>query len=443
MTQDRLRRILVLALPIIGGMVSQNILNIVDTAMVSRLANSDAALAAVGLGGFALYMGQALILGISTGVQSSASRRKGEGRLSESAHFLNGGLLLVAIAAPILSLVLFFLVPVVYPYLNGDADVVELGVPYLEIRLLGTIFIGMNYAFRGYWNAIDMPHLYMSTLVVMHVANIFLNYVLIFGNFGAPAMGVEGAAWASVISIGLGTLIYFLLGLKHATKNGFLHGLPKAESLKTLVRLSVPNGLQQLFFSAGFVATFWIIGRVGTVELAAANVLINLTLVAILPGLGLGLAAATLVGQALGRSDADDAHRWGWDVTKVAMVIMCTIGLPAVIFPQWILSTVFSLTPQTLEVALWPLRVVGLTMILEAIGMVLMNSMLGAGDTQRVMYVGVTLQWLVFLPAAYLAGPILGYGLLTIWILQGVYRGLQAIVFTMFWQKRAWARVKI
>ncbi len=443
MTQDRLRRILTLALPIIGGMVSQNILNIVDTAMVSRLANSDAALAAVGLGGFALYMGQALILGISTGVQSSASRRKGEGRLSESAYFLNGGLFLVAIAAPILSLVLFFLVPVVYPYLNNDPEVVTLGVPYLEIRLLGTLFIGMNYAFRGYWNAIDMPHLYMSTLVVMHIANIFLNYVLIFGHFGAPAMGVEGAAWASVISIGLGTGIYFCLGLKHAAKNGFLQKIPESSALKTLARLSVPNGIQQLFFSAGFVATFWIIGRIGTVELAAANVLINLTLVAILPGLGLGLAAATLVGQALGRSDVDDAHRWGWDVTQVAMVIMCSIGLPAVLFPQWLLSTIFALNPETLNVALWPLRIIGLTMILEAMGMVFMNSMLGAGDTHRVMYVATALQWLVFLPAAYIAGPVLGYGLLAIWVLQGGYRGLQAIVFTMFWQKRTWARVKI
>ncbi|MEM7283279.1 MAG: MATE family efflux transporter [Pseudomonadota bacterium] len=443
MTQARLQRILTLALPIIGGMVSQNILNIVDTAMVSRLSNSDAALAAVGLGGFALYMGQALILGISTGVQSSASRRKGEGRLSESAFFLNGGLFLVAVAAPILSLVLFFSVPLVYPYLNGDANVIELGVPYLEIRLIGTIFIGMNYAFRGYWNAIDMPHLYMSTLVVMHAANIFLNWVLIFGNLGAPAMGVEGAAWASVISIGIGTTIYFFLGFRHAVINGFMGGLPKQEELMTLIRLSIPNGLQQLFFSAGFVATFWIIGQVGTVELAAANVLINLTLVAILPGLGLGLAAATLVGQALGKKDIDDAQAWGWDVTKVAIVVMGVLGLPAVFFPEWLLTTVFKLTPETLAAALWPLRIVGMTMVFEALGMVLMNSMLGAGDTQRVMYIATGLQWLVFLPAAYLVGPVLGYGLLAIWLLQGTYRGLQAIVFTWFWQRKAWAKITI
>ena len=79
--KSRAQRIFGLALPIMGGMVSQNILNIVDTAMVSRLENSDAALAAVGLASFAVFMCQSVVLGLATGVQASASRRKGEGRL--------------------------------------------------------------------------------------------------------------------------------------------------------------------------------------------------------------------------------------------------------------------------------------------------------------------------------------------------------------------------
>ena len=443
MTKTRLDRILGLALPIIGGMVSQNILNLVDTAMVSRLDNSDAALAAVGLGGFALFMAQALILGVSTGVQTTASRRKGEGRLAESAYFLNGGLLLVGIAAPLMTLVLFFLVPPSYPYLNSDPDVIARGVPYLEIRILGTMFVGMNFAFRGYWNAVDLPKLYMSTLVVMHAVNIFLNWVLIFGNLGAPALGVEGAAWASVISIAMGTGIYFYLGFRHARSNGFLHGLPGRKEIITLIGLSIPSGIQQLFFSAGFVATFWIIGKVGTVELAAANVLINLTLVAILPGLGLGLAAATLVGQALGRKDVDDAEAWGWDVTKVAAVIMGGLGLPMLLIPEMVLNSIFELTPETLEASILPLRLVGLTMPLEALGMVLMNSLLGAGDVKRVMLVAVSLQWLVFLPAAYIVGPVAGFGLFAIWLLQGIYRAIQAFVFARFWRGRAWAGIQV
>jgi MATE family multidrug resistance protein len=110
---ERLNRILTLALPIIGGMVSQNLLNIVDTAMVGNLGNS--ALAAVGLGGFVVFMCQALILGISTGVQSSAARRKGEGRSDRAAAVLNSALLLVLVIAPFFSAILIALADIVFP----------------------------------------------------------------------------------------------------------------------------------------------------------------------------------------------------------------------------------------------------------------------------------------------------------------------------------------
>ncbi|MEJ2129244.1 MAG: MATE family efflux transporter [Woeseiaceae bacterium] len=129
----RRQRIFSLALPIIGGMVSQNLLNIVDTAMVGFL--GDAALAAVGLGGFIVFMCQALILGISTGVQSSAARRQGEGNPERAAAILNAALLLVLIVAPIFSLVLIQLAEPAYPYLNADPAVIEKGVPYIEWRL--------------------------------------------------------------------------------------------------------------------------------------------------------------------------------------------------------------------------------------------------------------------------------------------------------------------
>ncbi|MGD9341345.1 MAG: MATE family efflux transporter, partial [Chromatiales bacterium] len=295
----RLRRILTLGLPIIGGMVSQNVLNLVDTAMVGTL--GDAALAAVGIGGFTLFMCQALILGISTGVQATASRRKGEGNEDRAATVLNTALVLVLLIGPLFSLILSFAIPRVFPLINDDPAVIAAGIPYLGWRIMAITFVGMNFAFRGYWNAMDQSSLYMSTLIVMHSCNIFFNWVFIFGNLGAPALGAEGAGLSSAIAMGIGTAVYFCLGYRYARSNGFLAGLLDRKGTETLIRLSIPTGIQQLFFSAGFVVTFWIIGLIGTAEVAAANVLINVTLVALLPGLGLGMAAATLVGQALGR----------------------------------------------------------------------------------------------------------------------------------------------
>ena len=126
--------------------------------------------------------------------------------------------------------------------------------------------------------------------------------------------------------------------------------LPRRETMLTMLKLAVPSSIQLFFFAAGFTAMFWIVGLVGTKEVAAANVLINLVLVAILPGLALGLAAASLVGQALGAGDAHAAHRWGWDVAKVAAVIMGSLGVPALLFPELILG-VFILLSSLLRLS--------------------------------------------------------------------------------------------
>ena len=429
-----------LALPIIGGMLSQNLLNIVDTAMVGFL--GDPALAAVGLGGFVVFMCMAMILGISTGVQSLAARKKGEGRTDRAAKILNSALLLVLIIAPVLSVILIMLVAPLFPYLNSDAAVIEQGVPYLQVRLAAIVFVGMNFAFRGYWNALDMSRLYMITLIMMHACNIILNYILIFGHFGAPALGVTGAGIASAISLAVGTGIYFFLGFRHIRKDGFLHSLATREETKSLIQISLPSGIQQFFFAAGFVALFWIIGMVGTAELAAANVLITVTLFAILPGLGLGLACTTLVGQALGASNPEDAHRWAWDVGKVAVVLLTILGMPMWIAPD-LVSSIFIHDEATRELARWPMRITGLTMPIEALGFAFMHGLLGAGDAKRVMVVSIGVQWFFLLPAAYFIGPIMGFGLFAIWILQGIARSLQSIIFLASWQGRSWQKIRI
>jgi putative MATE family efflux protein len=304
------------------------------------------------------------------------------------------------------------------------------------------VFVGCNFAFRGYWNAVDLSRFYMGTLVAMHAVNIFLNWVLIFGNLGAPALGVEGAGIASALSTAFGLAIYLWLGFRHARGAGFLQRLPPRVEIGRLFRLSLPTSIQQLFFSTGFLVLFWIIGIVGTRELAAASVLINVMLVALLPGLGLGLAASTLVSQALGRNEPDDAAQWGWDVAKVGAVLMGALGAPLVIWPDPILG-VFIRDPVTLEVARLPAQFMGASMALEALGMVLMHSLLGAGDARRVMLITIGVQWLVFLPLAYLIGPVLGLGLTAIWLLQVGYRLLQSGIFTYFWVRRGWAGIVV
>jgi len=440
LTPERRRRIFALAIPIIGAMASQNILNLVDTAMVGHL--GDEALAGVGISGFLYFMAVSFVMGMSAGVQAMCARWRGAGRDDEIAVPLNGGLLMSAAICLPASLLLAAMVPAILRAIAPEARVAELGTSYLSLRILGMTAVGMNFAFRGYWNAIDMSRLYMGTLLFMHAVNIFLNWVLIFGNLGAPALGVAGAGMSNLISVYLGSACYFALAWKHGRGAGFLGRMPSREVMRAMLATSLPAGLQQLLFASGMVGLFWILSLLGTAEVAAGNVLINVMLVTILPSIGFGLAAATLVGQALGAREREEAEAWAWRVGKVAMGVVAVIALPAIIAPELVLSP-FLKDPQTLSLAAGPLRVAALSAPVESLGAVLMNAHLGAGSSRRVLMISVLTQWGLFLPAAYVLGPVLGYGILAIWVAQIAYRLVSITIFAWSWRQGSWADVEL
>ncbi len=436
----RYKRILSLGLPIVGGMVSQNVINLVDTAMVGSL--GDVALAAVGTGSFIAFMAVSVVMGLSAGVQAIVARRVGEGKTGELAVALNGALIVALITGLVLSTLYWLSADVIFSWVNTDPEVLELGVPYIELRVWTITAVGVNMAFRGYWNGTDRPMLYLRTLVFIHTSNIVLNYLFIFGNFGFPKLGTLGAALGTTASMFLGCIYYFYLGFKHAKNEGFCVRRCTRPVMRNLLRLTIPNSLQQLFFAAGYTVLFWIIGKVGTAETAAANVLVNLMLVAILPSIALGIASTTLVGQALGKGEPDDAYQWGWDVVRVAFVTLVLMGGAMIVFPELWLG-VFLHNPETLELARLPLMVFGMAIAIDGSGLVLMQSLLGAGDNKVVMYMSVGAQWLFFLPAAFWVGPQLGGGLLAIWVVQALYRILLSSFFAFRWHGRAWINIKV
>jgi multidrug resistance protein, MATE family len=421
-------------------MASQNVVNLVDTAMVGSL--GDKALAAVGMSGFVNFMAVSFMMGMSSGVQAMCARWHGAGRRAEVAVPLNGGLLMaIAVCLPVAA-ALYLATPAVLAALAPEPAVAELGTGYLRLRVIGITAVGLNFSFRGYWNAKNMSRLYMATLVAMHLVNIALNWVFIFGHLGVAPMGARGAGLSNAISVWVGTSVYVALAWRYGRDEGFLSALPSRETMRTMLAISIPAGLQQLLFASGMLALFAILARVGTSEVAAGNVLVNVSLVTILPSIGFGLAAATLVGQALGAGDTAEAYAWGWRVARFGAVFVAAIALPAVLLPDLVL-TPFLHDPATRAIALWPLRIAALFAPFECVGAVLMNAHLGAGSSRVVLGVSAATQWGAFLPVAWALGPVLGLGLLAIWMAQAAYRTLNLALFAWSWRRRAWARVQI
>ena len=440
MRRERDREVWLLALPILGGMASQNLLNLVDAWMVGGL--GPAALAATGLANFLNFMAVAFITGFSPAVQAIAARRIGEGRGEEAGAPLNGGILLsLGLGIP-LTVLLILLAPAIFSALNNDPDVVREGVPYLQWRLVAIAAVGINFSFRGYWSARKLAGYYLQTLLLMHALNIVFSYTLIHGLFGLPRMGTAGAGLGTTLAMIVGTAAYVMLGLRHARDQGVFTQRPSPEQFRGLLRLGLPSSVQNLLFSAGFAALFWIVGKVGTAELAVANVLVTITLTAVLPGIAFGMAAATLSAQAMGRNQPEDAHRWMWDVFRISLWVFVPLALTMLLFADPILR-LFVREPALVELGRLPLQLIGATILFDGLGLILMQALLGVGAAKLVMIVATGLQWGLFLPAAWLLGPVYGFGLLWIWVAMGSYRLLQTAIFVRAWQRRGWIGLRV
>jgi len=439
--RSRVRRILAIGVPILGGMGSSALLSLVDTAMVGWLGNAE--LAAVGLGSFASWIYLGFFQGLTIAVQALVSRRVGQGRIEESGASLNAALLLLVVVAPTSAAILWMATPTLFALLNNDPAVLAAGVPYLRWVIAQSLFTGAIYAFNGFWNGIGRSRMYIAPLIVMHVTNAVLAYGLIFGRLGLPEMGTEGAGLATALASVVGCALYFVLAHRHARPLGFMRARPTRDEFGAVLRLAIPGGLQQLFDTLALTLMYRIVGSIGTIELAAYAVLINLVGLVGLPAFALGSAGAALVGQALGRGNVDDASRWAWDVLRVGAIGLAMIGVPFWLVPDLLLS-IWLHEDAAVDVARTPMRILGAMIVINGAGYMLAAMLNGAGDVRRVTWVNLITQWFWLLPGAYLFGPVLGGGLLGVWCMhQFGFRAMQSVIYVLIWRTRRWAHVQL
>ncbi|QTF91102.1 MATE family efflux transporter [Halomonas sp. BM-2019] len=434
----RRQTILRLALPIIAGMLSQSLINLIDAAMVGSL--GEVPLAGVGIGGYAMFLITALVFGLSSGVQAQTARRHGEEAWADRAVPLNAGLLIaLATSVPITALCLW---QALLALINQDPAVNAVAVEYFRWRVVSLVAVAMIFCFRGYWNGIQQTGIYLRIILVMHAINVAASLGLIFGYLGLPAMGAAGAGAGTSLSLFAGLAIWALLSRRHAVGSGFLAGVPRPLTFVTTLRLATPHSFQQLWFAAGYAVLFWILGQIGTASVAVGHVLVNLSLLLILPGVGLGMAAMSLVGQAMGREALGDAHRWGWEVVHLAWLCLAALALPMALFPEAVLG-LFLHDPALVALGRLPLQLTALMIVLDAAALVLAQALLGAGANRTVMTTTLGLQWLVFLPLAWWVGVGLEQGLLGIWWVQLAYRCLNSAWFAVIWQRRRWQQLEV
>ncbi|MBU0596308.1 MATE family efflux transporter, partial [Candidatus Bipolaricaulota bacterium] len=281
--------------------------------------------------------------------------------------------------------------------------------------------------------------------ILVTAANIALDYLLIFGHAGFPALGIQGAAVASTIAVAIGTGYYIVVVLTPSYRSSYLASRSLASVrrwIAPIVRLSLPIAGQRAVEQGSWVAFFSIVARIGTVELAATNVIRSVHHLTIMLAVGLGIAGSALVGQNLGAGKPDQAERLTWEAVKLATYSMALIGLLFALFPRAIFL-IYTSDPDVIAAGRWPLIFLGLVQAFPGIALVLSQGLQGAGNTRFVMLAELLVCFGLYLPVVYLLGLRTPLGLLGAWMGELVYWGSLALIMVLKFRQGTWRRIVI
>lgn len=431
-----------LSAPVMIGMLSHTMLQLVDTAMVGRL--GIAPLAAVGLGSLFLHITVLAFGSLGVGTQAITARRLGEKRIDEYPRIaLNTFALALAVGIPV-SIAGCLLSPWIFPKLAADPAVVRDGIAYMSIRFSGLFFVIGMMALGGFAYGAARVKIDMLVSIAVNGCHILLNYLLIFGHGGLPRLEVRGAAIASVISTGLGLLLYLFL-VRFRILGRLPASLPRARLSRGLmariVRISGPRAVQSVTI-AGFLVFLSLIGRIGVAELAISNIIIKAFDFSFMIGLSIGTASATLVGRSLGERNPSLAARYGWHSVAIGSLSMGIIGASFIFFPREIMG-IFTSDLAAIEKGAAVFRLLGAFQFIDAAGIILSRTLQGVGSTLYVMLAEIACMGGVLVPFAYASVQIFHAGMLVTWC--AIYLYIVCFAAAMAWRFRegGWKRIEI
>lgn len=438
------RTVMSLAWPALVEELGLSLLGIVDAILVGQLIGSDA-LAAVGLGSLLFWLPMSGSMAVVVGTTAVVARDTGAGQAASVQQALRNSLA-VALAWGILSAVL--MVTLAEPALRlmgAEEDVVPLGATYVRaggasLALQSLIFAG-GAALRG---AGDTRTPMLITLFA-NVVNLVLAYFLISGAFWAPEMGVLGSGLAYSLANTLGAMLILALLLRG--RSGLRYDLTRAAKLsrrgiRRILTVGLPAGAQEMQFQIAFMVYARIVAGLGTATYAAHTVALRAENLAIMPGFAFGIAAATLVGQALGAHRLAAAERAAKLCHFYAMIFMVSTGLVLLVAaPQ--VTRIFTGDSEVIDIGADLLRIFAFALPGLGTSAALAGGLRGAGDTRVVMALYTACAWFLRIPVAFALAVPLGLGAQGAWlgaVLDNSVRGL--VIWYRFRQGR-WKKMEV
>jgi len=442
------RQVLKLAFPLILSTGSSTIQMFIDRMFLTWY--SPEAIAAAAPGGIVSFTLMCLFIGTAAYVNTFVAQYFGAKQYDKIAQAVWQGIYF-AIAAGIFFLAYIPLAKPIFNFAGHEPEVRVLEIEYFTILCFGALPAFINAAVSGFFGGRGETKIIMWVNIFATSVNIILDYLLIFGHFGFPRMGIRGAAIATVAASYTAAVIIFLFMFraKYRTEYATLKNRQFDWTLfKRLMRFGLPNGFHFMLDLFGFTLFVLFVGRFGTLELAATNITFNINHIAFMPMIGIGMAVEIIVGQRLGENQPKLARYGTYSAFHLTFLYMATIALTYVLFPRiYLLPFAAQADPgqfmliQRMTIIL--LYFVAFYSIFDTLNIIFASALKGAGDTRWVMITSVSLSWTILIIPTYLSSVVFNWGFYVTWSFVTFYIMMLGMVFLVRFLGGKWESMRV
>lgn len=425
--KQKLKIILALAVPAMIENLLQTVVGFVDTLFVSKLGLVE--VTAVGIANTLIAVYLALFLAIGTGTSALIAKYVGANELDKAKAIAHQSTWISILIGLIFGVVTFFFAEQLLQLMGAEPSVIADGARYFRIVAVPSVFISLMTVFGSILRASGDTKTPMKVGLWINLIHIGFDYVLIFGFLFIPAMGIAGAAWATVIIRIIGTVALYMAIRKSKLSFHLWKGHSR-EFIRPLLELSVPAAIERLIMRFGQVLYFGLIVRIGTDVYAAHTIAGNIEIFSYMPGYGLAVAATTLVGQHMGAGKPQDAYRYGFLTALVAVGFMSLVGILLFFFSP-IAAAWFTFEINVIDMITTALRIDAFAQPFLAISLVIVGALQGLGDTKSPMYSTAVGMWLIRIVGVYVFCLYFDMGIAGVWLSIAIDLFMRAIYLSI------------
>jgi len=402
-----------LAFPVILGMLGHIFVSFADNIMVGQLGAAE--LAAVSLGNSFFFIAMSLGIGFASAITPLVAEADSAKNSLGVKNALKHGLILCAILSVLLYLLMLLAIPVIH-YMKQPLEVVELAIPYLYIISISIIPLVVFEALKRFSDGLSNTKYPMYATIAANIINIIINYLLIFGSFGFPKLGIVGAGIGTLVSRIIMIFFLSLIFMKRDKFKPYVLNIKFriVDSLifKKIINIGFPSALQMLFEVGIFTAAIWMSGVLGKNFQAANQIAFNLSAMTFMVGVGLSVAAMIRVGNQKGLSDFIELRRIAFSVFMLTVLIEMFFAVMFLVFRDW-LPTIYldtenlSKTLENTEVILIAsklLLIVALFQIFDGLQVVILGALRGMQDVKIPTIITFVSYWLIGFPISFYLG---------------------------------------